>query len=223
MKRLIYMLITVGLLLQGCGKDNYDEPTSELSGNVTFNGLPLNLKGTGESVQLKLYQPGYELNAEVPVYVSQDGSFKVKIFDGKYKLVARENNGPWVNISDTVNVDLRGSVSVNYEVNPYFLVNSASLSLSSDNKLTGNFTINKNVPSATLDYYTVLVSKTAFVDDVSNFYRKDYTSVSGETIQVLEDLSENETIKTEPALFARIGVRANQADQAIYSEVIKIK
>lgn len=213
----------MALLIQSCGKDNYEEPQSEISGNVTFNGDPLNVKGTGESVQLKLYQPGYELSAEIPVYVSQDGSFKVKVFDGQYKLVARENNGPWVNITDTVNVDLKGSANVNYEVNPYFLVSNTTLSLSGDNKLTGSFSIVKNVSSATMQYYTVLISATAFVDDVSNFYRKDYTSAAGDAVNVLEDLSTNETVKSAPSLFARIGIRANQADQAIYSQVIKIR
>lgn len=223
MKRLLYTLIATALFIQGCGKDNYDRPESVISGKVTFNGQPLNLKGTGEAVQLKLYQPGYELNAEVPVYVSQEGSFEVKIFDGQYKLVARDNNGPWVNSTDTVTIDLRGNAEVNYEVNPYFLVEGTQLGLSPDNTLTGSFSIVKNVASAEMSYYTVIVSKTAFVDEVSNFYRKDYTTASGTTITVSEDLSADETVKTATALYARIGVRATSADQAIYSEVIKLR
>jgi len=223
MKRLLYALIATALFIQGCGKDNYEEPESVISGKVTFNGVPLNLKGTDQAVQLKLYQPGYQLNAEVPVYVAQDGSFKVKIFDGQYKLVGRNNNGPWINATDTVNIDLKGNAEITYEVNPYFLVENTSLSLSGDNKLTGNFSITKNVATANMSYYTVLVSKTAFVDDVSNFYRKDYNTASGNTVSVSEDLSSNETAKNATALFARIGIRASSADQAIYSEVIKIK
>lgn len=214
-------LIFLFLMIFGCGKDNYEEPQSTISGNITFNGAPLNLKGTAQSIQLQLYQPGYQFNAHIPVYVTQDGSFKAKVFDGNYKLIARNNNGPWVNATDTMYVDLKGSANINYEVNPYFLINSASLTLSSDNKLTGNFTIIKNVNSANLQYYSVLVSKTSFVDDVSNFYRKDYSSYSNSN--VLEDLSQNEQLKSAPVLFARIGVRAEGADQAIYSEVIKIK
>lgn len=223
MKRLLYAIIATALFIQGCGKDNYDEPQSEITGRVTFNGVPLNVKGTGEAVQLKLFQPGFQLNGEVPVYVGQDGTFKIKIFDGQYKLVGRNNNGPWLNATDTLDINLSGNTEVNYEVNPYYLVENTKLSLSGDNKLSGSFSIVKNVATANMSFYTILVSKTAFVDDVSNFYRKDYDSAQGSIINVSEDLSNNATAKTATALFARIGVRATAADQAIYSEIIKIR
>jgi hypothetical protein len=223
MKKLIYHILAAMLLFQSCGKDNYDEPTSIIEGKITFNGAALNVKGTDQAVQLKLYQPGYALRAEVPVYVKQDGSFSVKIFDGKYKLVGRDNNGPWLNATDTVEINLQGKVEVNYEVKPYYLVENTQLTLSADNKLSGSFNLIKNLPSANLSYYTVLVSKTAFVDDVSNIHRKDYTTTSANPIAISEDLNSNASVKSATALFARIGVRSTSADQAIYSEVIKIR
>ncbi|MFZ4261539.1 DUF3823 domain-containing protein [Sphingobacterium sp. HJSM2_6] len=223
MKKLIYHILAAMLLFQSCGKDNYEEPTSIIEGKITFNGAPLNVKGTDQAVQLKLYQPGYALKAEVPVFVKQDGSFSIKIFDGKYKLVGRNNNGPWLNATDTVEINLQGKATVNYEVDPYYIIENAQLALSTDYKLSGSFNLVKNLPAANLSYYTILISKTAFVDDVSNIYRKDYTAAPGNPIAVAEDLTSNTNVKSAHALFARIGVRATAADQAIYSEVIKLR
>ncbi len=202
---------------------NYDEPTSIIEGKITFNGAPLNVKGTDQTVQLKLYQPGYALRAEVPVYVKQDGSFSIKVFDGKYKLVGRDNNGPWLNATDTVEINLQGKAQVNYEVEPYYTIENTQLSLSTDYRFSGSFNLIKNISTANLSYYTLLISKTAFVDDVSNIYRKDFTTAPGNPISISEDLNNNASVKSASTLFARVGVRATAADQAIYSEVIKIR
>ena len=80
-------MTVLSLLFIACGKDNYDEPTSTISGTVSYKGKPIGVRGTGEVVKLQLYQEGFQLKAPVQVYVGQDGSFKVKIFDG----VIRDN------------------------------------------------------------------------------------------------------------------------------------
>lgn len=223
MQKILIITTIVSVLLLGCGKDNYEKPTSIIRGKVTYNGKAIGVRGTAEVIQLQLYQDGYQLKDRIPVHVGQDGSFSAKVFDGQYKLVARNNNGPWIDASqDTLVIDLKGIADVNYEVTPYFTIENVALSLNTDKKLTANFTINKVVQTAELRYYSLLVNRTAFVDDVVNIWRKEYYSASL-SVSLSEDLSSLKDIKSTGVLFARVGVRSNLTEQPIYSEIIRIE
>lgn len=224
--KVISKIISMVLLLvifTSCGKDNYDAPESTLSGTVTYQGTALQLRGTGEAVQLQLYQDGYAKHDPIAVFVGQDGKFSAKLFDGTYKLVTREGNGPWLNNRDTTVVSLKGSTEIKLEVTPYFLISNASLSLSG-NTMNASFTINQIVPSATIEKVYLLLSKTQFADDVNNLFRKDITGVTTGSVNLTADLGDNAAeISKAKALFARVGVLANGSDQAIYSEVVRLK
>ena len=112
----IFSLLVLVVLFSGCGKDNYDAPDSRLTGTITYNGEALNLRGTGEAIQLQLFQDGYDKHDPISVYVGQDGVFSAMLFDGEYKLVTRDGNGPWVNNRDTMVVNLKGSADIKLEV-----------------------------------------------------------------------------------------------------------
>ena len=73
--------------------------------------------------------------------------------------------------------------------------------------------------------YTVMLilSKTQFADDVNNVFRKDITEVSAGAVNLSADISGNTEIAKAKALYARVGVLANGADQAIYSTVVRLK
>lgn len=223
MKHLIYIVLSL-LLFSGCGLDNYDEPSSILMGQIAYEGEPVRIRGTGEAVQLQLYQDGYELDAAIPVYVQQDGSFEALLFDGVYKLVTRDQNGPWVNSRDTTIVTLSGTTQINLEVTPYFTVSDVSLALDGGTTLNGSFTIDQVIADAEIDYAMLLLSKTNFVDDVIYLERMDVDNPeTGSNIQISLDASGNEEANNSVSLFARVGVRAVGADQAIYSEVVQVR
>lgn len=224
MKRFILAMLGLSLIgATSCGLDNYAEPESKLFGQITYNGEPLGLRGTGEAVQLQLYQDGYELRAPIPVYVAQDGSFEATLFDGQYKLVTRDNNGPWVNDRDTMVVDVNGSTEVELEVTPYFTLSEVSLSLDGES-LDASFIINQIVEESNIDYAMVLVGNTAFVDDITYSAREDLQEVTaGTAVEVSMDLSQSEDLQPGGPLFARVGVRPVGTDQAIYSEVVRLR
>lgn len=224
MRKFLVNLYIAGLfssvLFMNCSKDNYKEPNSIINGKVVYKGSALSLRGTGEAVQLQLFQEGYPLQGHIPVFVGQDGSFSVKVDDGDYKLVARNNNGPWVNANDTVRFQLRGNMTIDYEVQPYFWLNSVNISLENLGILTVSFEIEQLVSSAQVDYVMLLIGKTKFVDDATNILRKDFKEVQADFI-ASEDITK--LLNENPNLFARVGLRASGSDQAIYSEVVKIK
>lgn len=223
MKHYRYFVIIVGtVIFTACGFDNYDEPQSTLQGRITYEGEALGLRGTGEAIQLQLYQDGYDLRDHITVYVTQDGTFQALLFDGEYKLVTRSQNGPWVNTRDTVVVNLRGSTSVELEVTPYFTISNESFTLSGS-IFNADFTVNQIVESAEIEYVSLLISNTAFVDDVSNIARLDFQGEDSGTLSLSMDMSDNNSFASARYLYARVGVRAVGADQAIYSRIVQLK
>lgn len=224
MKKYINMLLLPAIVaVSSCGLDNYDAPESKLVGRVVYNGEPIGVRGTGEAVQLQLYQDGYELRNPIPVYVSQDGSFEAKLFDGQYKLVTRNNNGPWVNDRDTVVVNLKGTANVDFEVTPFYTLSDVQVSLSGNN-VNASFQINEVAGGLDIDYVMILVGKTSFVDDVSYTVRLDIDdATAGSTVTGSIDLSTNADFQSGRALYARVGLRPAGKDQAIYSQVVKLR
>lgn len=218
----IFSLVLLLVLFTGCGKDNYDAPESKLVGKVTYQGQALNLRGTGEAIQLQLYQDGYEKHDPISVFVGQEGEFSALLFNGEYKLVTRDGNGPWMNRHDTVTVNLNGHSEVNIEVTPYFMISNEQLAVSGTT-MTASFTINQIVSTATINKVMLILSKTQFADDVNNVFRKDITEVSAGAVNLSADISGNTEIAKAKALYARVGVLANGADQAIYSTVVRLK
>lgn len=210
--------------LSSCTKDNYDAPESELRGRITYQGEALNLRGTDEKIRLQLYQDGYEKHDPIDVFVGQDGSFSAKLFDGQYKMVTRNGNGPWVNTRDTTLIELSGNQTMELEVTPFYLVSNTTIALAGS-QLSTSFTIHQVVPTAKVERIIVLLNRTQFVDDGSNIFRQDDNSTPDAVGAVSYDidLNGNAEVSNAKTLFARVCVWAKGADQGIYSPVIRLR
>ena len=136
--------------------------------------------------------------------------------------MTRDGNGPWVNNRDTMVVNLKGSADIKLEVTPYFLIKNEQISVS-ESEMTASFTIEQIVPSATINKVMLILSKTQFVDDVNNVFRQDISDVKSGTVSFTADISGNTDVSNAKALYARVGVLANGADQAIYSSIVRIR
>lgn len=222
-KYLNILLLPAIVAVSSCGLDNYDAPESKLVGRVVYNGEPVGVRGTGEAVQLQLYQDGYELRDPIPVYLGQDGTFEATLFDGEYKLVTRDNNGPWVNDRDTTVVNVKGMANIDVEVTPFYTLSNVQLSLSGNNA-NASFQVNEVAGGRDIEYVMLLVGKTSFVDDVSYTARVIIDDVAvGSTVTGTVDLANNEDFQSDRALYARVGLRPVGKDQAIYSQVVKLR
>lgn len=224
MRKYVNMLLLPAIVaVSSCGLDNYDAPESKLMGRVVYNGEPVGVKGTGEAVQLQLYQDGYELRDPIPVFVGQDGTFEAKLFDGEYKLVTRDNNGPWVNDRDTTVINVKGTANVDIEVTPFYTLSNVQLALSGSSVNT-SFQINEVAGGRDIDYVLILAGVTSFVDDVSYTERREIRGLnSGSTITEALDLANNADFKAGKPIFARVGLRPAGKDQAIYSQVVRLR
>jgi hypothetical protein len=86
MKHKLYVISALFVvLLSACEKDYLKEPTSVISGNVTFQGQPIGVRLDG--VQFEIWQRGFDFFTKIPLNIAQDGTFKATLHNGEYKLV----------------------------------------------------------------------------------------------------------------------------------------
>ena len=209
-------------LLTSCGTDNYDAPESLLAGNIVYKGEPIQVRGTDERVRLQLYQDGYQNYTPIEIFVAQNGSFSAMLFDGEYKMVTRDNNGPWVNSRDTTYITVNGNTVQNMEVTPYFTVTNADMKLSG-RKVTATFTVNEIVADRHIERILLLVNRTQFVDDDIRIDRIDYTGNDAKTGSLSYSFDINNEANNSATLFGRICVWTEGADQGIYSPIFQLK
>lgn len=216
-----FLFLLFASFIASCGVDNYDEPESVLAGKITYNGKNVGVRSTSSPIKVNIYQDGYELNDRVAANVAQDGTFQALLFDREYKVIPVSGNGPWLSEHDTLYTTLKGHTEFEIKVTPYFTIENSSISLSG-NTVTASFAINQVVSTANLSDVIVLVNKTSFVDEGTYIAREDGAlQLNSQTVTI--DLSDNDEAAKAVQLYGRIGVKADGADQMIYSEVIKLK
>lgn len=218
------LLLSLITLFTGCGMDNYDPPKSQLSGQIVYNDQPVRVKGTYGAIQLQLYQSGYALKTPISVFVDQNGKFEATLFDGTYKLVTRDKNGPWVNSRDTTIVNVKGNSSVKLEVMPYFTISNSTVSLNGA-QLTGSCTVDKVVSTANLSFIKLFINGTSFVDENINVLSVSSNALAtgNNTFSITLNADQQAKLNSLKGIYARIGVKTQGADQAIYSEVFQLK
>jgi hypothetical protein len=220
MKRLVNILtIILFISLCSCGLDNQDEPQSVLSGRVTYQSENIGVRGSGNKVQMQLYQDGYALKTAIPVYITQDGTFQAVLFDGVYKLIHRDNNGPWINKRDTMIVVVKGNTQCEYPVTPYYLIRNESFSVNG-NTLKATLSLEEVTAGKAINSIFLVVNKTVYVDDVSQVARVNLSNPKQlDNITVEMDLS----ARTEQILYARIGIQMAGVNDILFSKIEQIK
>ena len=220
MKNISYIILFSLIALFSCKKDNYEEPTSRLSGRVIFQNQPVGVRSDG--VQLELWQRGYALFTKIPVYVAQDGTFSATLFDGDYKLVRLRGNGPWIDNTDSISVKVNGNTQVDVPVVPHFNLNNVSFS-KSGNTVTATFTVQQVTAASQLERVNIYLGTTMIVDNT----RQD---VSAEKVAADVVIGQPGTISvTIPAalasrnfMYARVAVKTNGVGEALFSAPYRI-
>lgn len=224
MKRIrIYIILMAALcaLLSACGLDNYDAPEAKLTGRVTYNGNPVGVRGSNESVRLQLWQDGFPLKTPIDVFVTQDGSFSSSLFNGTYKLVTVSGNGPWAHTSDTLVVNISGQAQVDFPVQPYFALSDIQYELQGT-ELVATCRVAQLDASKTLEEINLLINDTQFVDLGHFIARETSTSMVDGQVTLRIDIADE--LSSSSAIFARVGLKINGITEAVYdSQIEKIK
>ena len=219
-KTIIIAIVLLSCMLAGCEYDNYEAPSSFLSGRIMYNGQPVSVRA--QATQLELWQDGYALNGKIPVYISYDGSYSALLFDGEYKMV-RLSGAPWVNQTDTIFVSVKGNTVVDVPVTPYFIFSNVSFE-KAENSIVAHFAVERISESAQLDRVRIFLGSTLLTD-------QNNMDANATLLASAIQLGESATIQvnipvaleSKNILFARLGIQTSGVSESYYSLPEKIQ
>jgi hypothetical protein len=175
---LIILLAAASMLVQSCGKDNLEYPSSTLSGRFTYQGQPVKLLHTSPDLfatnpvghlrfqQVKGDQPVYGVGL-IDVYARHDGSFSAKFFDGDYDMsTGGTNKNPFEDFTTPKPITINGNTDLgNIEVVPYWWMSNLQTTYTGG-VFTATFNLAKVSTNTerTLQYVAIYLSPTDLPD-----------------------------------------------------------
>ncbi|OZI06850.1 hypothetical protein BWI93_17790 [Siphonobacter sp. BAB-5385] len=228
------LLVLPVCLLMSCSTeiDNWDYPTSRVSGQFLYKGQPMQLMGTASdatgSNMLQLHQTGEGwIQGFIKVFSREDGTYTINAFDGDYYLNLTPGRGPWVPNTDTLRFTLRGEEkNVNFEVTPYFWLSNYT-STYKDSVFTATFNVEQVVSTAVMERTVIQLTPTAIVDNTSKVLERAFTNVVPGTNTLTLNLktlsnSEKTNLRKTGFLFARVGIKTRNVSDLIYSKTVQL-
>lgn len=220
-KFILTVFCIANLFFAACKKDNYEAPSSKLTGRLLSDGQAVGLRTN--RVQLELWQHGYDFFGKIRVFVNQDGSYSALLFDGDYKMTVLRGFGPWPDRTDSIDVKVRGNTIVDVPVSPYFVVSNSSFQ-KNGNTISGTVTIKKGTSTGSLESVSLFINKSVLTDDV---YKVDGVSIPAANITNVNQpipvsINIPASLTNEEAVYVRAGVKASGALDMAFGEPIKI-
>lgn len=227
--KLSIFYIAIIIMATSCKKDNYDEPTVKLSGHIVYKGTPVEVEYN--QVKYELYQDGFGKTGPMASTFQPDGSYEVLLFNGDYKFIIPNGQGPFkwkqttAGAPDTTIIQVKGSQEFDIEVTPYYMVRNVQLTGSGGNVM-GKFSLEKIITDASardIENVSLYINKTQFVSGADNVASK---SIDGSDITDPNNVNLSVTVPaastTQGYVFARIGVKIAGVEDRIFSAVTKI-
>lgn len=227
----IILLACGSVSLLSCKKDNFDEPASLLTGKLVYQGQSLGLER--DQVPFELYQFGFGKVGPIGASFTQEGSYSALLFDGEYKLIVPNGQGPFIwkktaaGAPDTVNISLKGSQTLDLEVTPYYMIRTPQIT-GSAGKVNATFKADKIVTGANgkdIESVALYINRTQFVSQ-SGEDRVALTTLTGSAITDPNNISLQVTVPTltpvQTYVFARVGIKIRDVEDRIYSPVVKL-
>jgi hypothetical protein len=236
---IVALLLTFGLT--GCALDNFEPPQSTFEGRLVYKGEPLLIQSANAAVGnnsdfpvfLELWQKAYNNRSSIRIPIKQDGTFSSLLFDGEYKLIVPNGQGPFLwkrtatNTPDSLDVKITGSQKLDIEVMPYYMVRSPQFSIS-NRKVTGSVKLEKVITDAvngkTVERVSLYVNRTQFVDAGNTILT---ANLVGSAITNLDNVSLTTAdvpaiVPAQSYVFVRIGLKITGVEDMIYTPMQKL-
>jgi len=226
------VLIAFCVTVVSCKKDNFEEPTSILKGRIVYQGEAIGVER--DQVPFELYQYGFGKVGPIASSFAPDGSFSALLFDGEYKFIIPNGQGPFIwkqtasGAPDSLAITLRGTQNLDVDVTPYYMIRTPNFTPSTaDSMATATFKVEKIITDANakdIERVSLYLNKTQFVSGADNIAIKD---MMGTDIADPNNISL--TVKVPPIVpkqnyvFARIGLKIAGVEDMIFSPVQKIQ
>ena len=212
-----------------CKKDNFEAPSSTLSGKLVYNGDVIEVEY--DRVSYEVYQYGFGRVGPIGSSFSQEGTYSALLFDGQYKLIIPSGQGPFKwneNASggrDSLAVSVSGNQTLDLEVTPYYMIRTPQIT-GSGGSVTATFKAEKIITDASakdIEEVALYLNKTQFVSGANN---NATVTLAGSAIADPNNISLNVAIPlmtpTQNYVFARIGLKIAGVEDRIFSPVQKI-
>jgi len=212
-----------------CKKDNFEAPSSTLSGKLVYNGDVIEVEY--DRVSYEVYQYGFGRVGPIGSSFSQEGTYSALLFDGQYKLIIPSGQGPFKwneNASggrDSLAVNVSGNQTLDLEVTPYYMIRTPQIT-GSGGSVTATFKAEKIITDASakdIEEVALYLNKTQFVSGANN---NATVTLAGSAIADPNNISLNVAIPlmtpTQNYVFARIGLKIAGVEDRIFSPVQKI-
>jgi hypothetical protein len=228
-----------------CKKDNYSAPSSALSGHIVYKGEAIGVEYN--QVPLELYQYGFGKVGKIGSFSSipsngsgvgnvsntfaPDGGYSALLFDGSYKLVIQNDQGPFIwpktagGAPDSIAITMKGNQTMDLNVIPYYMIRNPQITATGGN-VSATFKVEKIVtdPATAKDIQsvTLFIAKTEFASSDVNNGRSD---LNGAAIVDPNNVSLSVPIPADLGqkyVFARIAVQIAGREDRILSPVQKL-
>lgn len=230
--KIIIAILSFSFLLYACEKDNYDPPTAQLSGKLVYKGEPIHVEFN--QVPYQLFQFGFGKTGPVSnTTFTQDGTYSVLLFNGTYKLLIPNGQGPFLwkktpgGAPDSLTVTINGSQQLDLEVTPYYMIRTPQIT-GAGTAVTASFKIEKVITDASarnIERVNLYINKTAFVSGNGD-YNVGNVSKPGADITDPNNVTLSVNVPTlVPAqnyVFARIGLKVAGVEDMIFSPIVKV-
>lgn len=226
-----FLLMLTTALVMSCKKDNYKAPSSKLSGHLVYNGDTLGLETN--QVPFQLYQYGFGKVGPLEATFAQDGSYSALLFDGDYKLIVPNGQGPfmWKQLSsgapDSVAITLKGSQILDLEIIPYYMIKNAQIS-GSGTTVTASCKIDKIITDANakdIERVNLYINKTQFVSGNGDqqIAKAEIGGGAVDPNNVTLSVTVPSMVPAQNYVFARIGLKIAGVEDMIFSPLQKIQ
>jgi hypothetical protein len=233
MKELFRYIVIPALLLSfySCKKDNRSAPSTYLTGAIMYKGDSINVERN--QVPYQLYQYGFGKVGQIGnnTTFEQNGSYSQVLYDGVYKLIIPNGQGPFLwkqDVSgnpDSLAISLKGNQTVNLEVTPYYMIRNTQIT-AAGGIVTANFKIEKIITDSlakNIERVSLYINRTQFVSGGDNVAAKD---MAGADITDPNNISLSVTVPpitpNQNYIFARVGVKIANVEDMIFSPLQKI-
>jgi hypothetical protein len=217
--------------VMSCKKDNYKAPSSKLSGHLVYNGDTLGVETN--QVPFQLYQFGFGRVGPIEESFAQDGSYSALLFDGEYKLIIPNGQGPFMwkklpsGAPDSLTISLKGSQVLDLEIIPFYMIRNAQIS-GSGATVTATCKIEKIINDANaknIERVNLYINKTQFVSGNGDqqIARAEIGGGAVDPNNVTLSVTVPTMVPGQNYVFARIGLKIAGVEDMIFSPLQKIQ
>lgn len=230
--KIIITILSFSLFLFACEKDNYEPPTAQLSGKLVYQGESINVEFN--QVPYQLFQFGFGKTGSVSnTSFTQEGTYSVLLFNGTYKLLVPNGQGPFLwkqtpgGAADSITVTMNGSQKLDLEVTPYYMIRTPQITAAGAN-VTATFKLEKIINGANaknIERVSLYINKTAYVSGNGNYNVAAANKAAADIVDpnnVSLSVAVPVIIPAQNYIFARIGLKIAGVEDMIFSPIVKL-